>query len=91
MDVATTNKQINEFMNALWKSIKTTDIPTQNDNEAWDAVLDTFGQLTQEHQGKAAVDRLFRAWVVDYLDYMKDVSKGMPSLMEEAKEVMKSV
>lgn len=85
------SKQIYEFINKLWKFIKTTEIPSQADQLAWDQVVDDAEQLTADYKTSDPLHRLFRAWVVDYLDYMKDISKGIPTLMQECNEVKRQV
>ena len=84
-------KDINRFINRLWQFIKADDIPAQNDEGAWDKVVDDATELTKNHQGSDPLDSLFRKWVVAYLQYMSDVSKGTPTLMQECKEVVKTV
>ena len=84
-------KEINKFINELWKFIKTTEIPAQNDDEAWEQVIDKTDALVADYKPKTPMNDLFKHWVVEYVDYMSVVSKGMPTLMQEAKEVVKGV
>ena len=84
-------KEIYKFINALWKFIKNTEIPANNDNEAWDEVVDKATLLTSEYKTSDPRDRLFRTWVIAYLDYMSAISKGVPTLMQEANEMKKQV
>lgn len=84
-------KDIYNFINAMWKFIKSHEIPTQNDNEAWDKVVDDIFELTKDHQTSDPIDRLFRLWVVAYLEYMRDVSKGIPTVMQEAREAERGI
>ena len=80
-------KEIFNFINAMWKFIKHTEIPANNDNEAWDEVVDKATLLTSEYKTSDPRDKLFRTWVIAYLDYMSAISKGVPTLMQEANEV----
>lgn len=82
-------REINKFLNAFWKFIKHHNIPTQNDDAAWDGVIDDAHELTKDHQSSDPMDKLFRMWMVAYLQYMSDISKGMPTLMQECNEVVK--
>ena len=82
-------REINKYLNEFWKFIKHHDIPTQNDDEAWDKVIDDATELTADHQSSDPIDKLFRMWVVAYLEYMSTISKGIPTLMQEAHEAMK--
>ena len=84
-------KKINGFLNNMWKFIKSHEIPTQNDDEAWDKVIDDATELTADHQSSDPIDKLFRMWVVAYLEYMSTVSKGMPTLMQEAHDAQDEV
>lgn len=84
-------KEIFNFINAMWKFIKHTEIPANNDNEAWDEVVDKATLLTSEYKTSDPRDRLFRTWVIAYLDYMSAISKGVPTLMQECNEVKKAV
>lgn len=81
------NRSIYNFINSLWKFIKHTEIPAQNDNDAWDKVVDDATELTKEYQTSDPLHRLFRTWVMAYLDYMSSISKGVPTLMQEANKV----
>lgn len=83
-------KQVYDFINRLWKWIKLTEIPPQSDNEAWDKVTHDASVLTAEHQGKAPIDRLFRMWVIAYLDYMSAVSLGKSIIDEQAEKIERS-
>lgn len=83
------NKKIYDFINAFWKFIKHTEIPPQNDDAAWDKVVDDVSVLTKEYQGAEPMHKLFRLWAIAYLEYMSTVSKGFPTLMQECNEVMK--
>lgn len=84
-------REIYMFIMAFWKFIKRNDIPTQADNESWDRIVAESNELIKDHKSSDPIDRLFVAWVVAYLQYMSDVSKGIPTLMQEAKEVAKEV
>ena len=84
-------KEINKFINALWQYIKNTEIPPQANDIAWDQANDKAHELVESYQSSDPLHRLFRAWVVDYLEYMSDVSKGVPTLMQEANEAKKAV
>lgn len=68
-------KTIFKFINNLWQWIKTTKIPNQSDNAAWDSITDSASELTREYQGNKPMCKLFRAWVISYLDYMAEISK----------------
>jgi len=81
------SKTIYEFINKLWKFIKATEIPAQDNQSAWDQVVDDATELTKEYQTSDPMHRLFRTWVMAYLDYMSAVSKGVPTLMQECNEV----
>lgn len=83
-------KQVYDFINRLWKWIKSTEIPPQSDNEAWDKITHDASVLTAEHQGKAPIDRLFRMWVIAYLDYMSAVSLGKSIIDEQAEKIERS-
>lgn len=85
-------KQLYAIVLKLWEFIKDhLDIPTQSDNASWDRIVSESNELVKDHQTSDPIDRLFVAWVVAYLQYMSDVSKGIPTLMQEAKEVAKEV
>ena len=84
-------KEIFNFINEMWKFIKHTEIPANNDNEAWDEVVDKATLLTSEYKTSDPRDKLFRTWVIAYLDYMSAISKGVPTLMQECNEVKKAV
>lgn len=85
-------KEINRLINTLWKFIKEHDIPPQNDIEAWDKIMDDVETLLKaDYIGNTPKNRLFRSWVKAYMDYMSDISKGEPTLMQEAEKVVKSV
>lgn len=85
------NKSIYDFINKFWKFIKHHEIPAQNDDESWDKVVDDATDLTKGYQTNDPMHRLFRVWVMAYLDYMSTVSKGFPTLMQEANEAKKAV
>ena len=80
------NRNIYNFINQLWKFIKHTEIPTQADTEAWDKVVDDATELTKEYQTSDPLHVMFRVWTVAALQYMSDISKGVPTLMQEANE-----
>lgn len=80
-------KQIYKFVCDMWTFIRTHDIPAQNDNDAWDQIVDDASELTKDFKTSDPLHKLFRAWVVNYLDYMSSISKGVPTLMQEANEV----
>lgn len=83
-------KTIYNFVNKFWKWIKSTEIPPQSDNEAWDKITHDASVLTAEHQSKAPIDRLFRMWVIAYLEYMGQVSSGKSIVDEQAKKMEQS-
>ena len=85
------NREIYGFFNTFWQFIKHTKIPTQNDNDAWDQVVDDATELTKEYNTSDPLHRLFRTWVIAYLDYMSVTSKGFPTLMQECNEAKKAV
>ena len=82
---------IHGFINDLWKWIKNTEIPPQSNDIAWDHVVQASEDLCRDYRTSDPLHRLFRAWVVDYLEYLSDVSKGVPTLMQEANEAKKAV
>ena len=84
-------KTIYNFINKLWKFIKHTEIPQQSDIEAWDAVVEQASELTREYWTSDPLHRLLRTWTMATLDYMSDISKGVPTLMQECNEVKKAV
>lgn len=84
-------KQIYDFINRFWKFIKHTSIPAQNDNDAWEKILEDAAELTIKHQTSDPLDVMFRVWVASYLQYMHDISIGMPTLMQECNEVVKAI
>ncbi len=81
------NRSIYNFINSLWKFIKHTEIPAQNDAEAWDKVVDEATEVTKDYQTSDPMHVLFRMWMIAYLDYMSSISKGVPTLMQEANKV----
>ena len=83
-------KTIYNFVNKFWKWIKSTEIPKQSDQAAWDKIVDETTQLTAKYQGKAPIDRLFRMWVIAYLDYMSAVSLGKSIIDEQAEKIERS-
>ena len=84
-------KVIFDFINNLWKFIKHTDIPSQNDIDGWDEVVDKATELTKEYQTSDPLHVMFRMWTIAALQYMSDISKGVPTLMQECNEVKKAV
>lgn len=80
-------KQIYKFVCDMWTFIRTHNIPAQNDNDAWDQVVDDATELTKEYNTSDPLHRLFRAWIIAYLDYMSVTSKGFPTVMQEANKV----
>ena len=84
-------KQIYKFVCDMWTFIRTHNIPAHNDNDAWDQVVDDATELTKEYNTSDPLHRLFRTWVIAYLDYMSAISKGVPTLMQECNEVKKAV
>lgn len=84
-------KKIYKFVCDMWTFIRTHDIPTQNDNDAWDKVVDDATELTKEYQTSDPLHRLFRTWVMAYLDYMSAISKGVPTLMQECNQVKEGI
>lgn len=85
------NKKIYKFICDFWTFIRTHKIPTQNDDNAWDKVIDDAHELTKDHQSSDPIDKLFRMWVIAYLEYMSTVSKGMPTVMQEAHDAQDEV
>ena len=81
------NREIYGFFNTFWQFIKHTNIPAQNDNDAWDKVVDEATEVTKEYQTSDPMHVLFRMWMIAYLDYMKAISTGVPTLMQEANKV----
>lgn len=77
------NRNIYNFINSLWKFIKHTEIPPQSDREAWDKIVDEATELTRAYLTDKPIDRLFRMWVIAYLDYMSAVSLGKSIIDEE--------
>lgn len=84
-------KEINELINKLWRFIKEHDIPPQNDIEAWDRIVDDTEKLRNDYSGNTPKNKLFCRWVADYMEYMSDIAKGEPTLMQEAEQVVKSM
>ena len=84
-------KEINGLINKLWKFIKEHDIPPQSAIEAWDKIVADSEQMKDDYSGPHPKNRLFRQWLVAYLDYMSDVSKGVPTLMQEAEREAKEI
>ena len=84
-------KTIYKFINELWKFIKHTTIPAQNDDEAWEEIVDKATELTSEYKTEDPLHVMFRVWTVAALQYMGDISKGVPTLMQECNEVKKAV
>ena len=82
-------KEINNRMNILWKWIKGHDIPSQADIDAWDAIVDDTEKLREYTSGSDPLNVLFRSWLVSYLQYMSDVSKGVPTLMQECNQIIR--
>ena len=80
-------KQIYKFVCDMWTFIRTHDIPPQANQPAWDKIVEDATELTKEYQTSDPMHRLFRTWVIAYLDYMSTISKGVPTLMQEANEV----
>lgn len=84
-------RKIYSFINQFWKFIKSHEIPAQNDDEAWDVVVADAADLTKDHQSSDPLDKLYRMWVIAYLEYMSSISKGMPTLMQECNSIKKEV
>lgn len=84
-------KEIFKFINALWKFIKQTKIPANNDMEAWDEIVEQATALTSEYKTSDPMHVMFRVWTIATLEYMSDISKGIPTLMQECNEVVKAV
>ena len=82
-------KEINHRLNILWQFIKAHDIPSQADIEAWGEIVADTEKLKTMTDGKDPLNVLFRRWLVSYLEYMNIISKGMPTLSQELKEVLK--
>ena len=81
---------IYKFICKLWKWIKQTEIPPQSDNEAWDKIVDEATELTKAYLTDKPIDRLFRMWVIAYLDYMSAVSLGKSIIDEQAEKIERS-
>ena len=84
-------KEINGLINKLWRFIKEHDIPPQNDIEAWDKIIADSEKMKDDYSGSIPKNRLFCKWLVAYLEYMSDISKGVPTLMQEAEQAAKSI
>ena len=84
-------KELNRLINRLWKFIKEHDIPPQSDIEAWDKVVADSEELRDDYNGNTPKNRLFCAWMVAYLQYMSDISKGEPTLTQEMEEAVKDI
>lgn len=84
-------KDINGLINKLWRFIKEHDIPPQNDIEAWDKIVDDTEKMKDDYSGNTPKNRLFRQWIIAYMDYMSDISKGVPTLTQEAREAVKGL
>lgn len=80
-------KQIYKFVCDMWTFIRTHDIPPQVNQPAWDKIVSDAENLVHEYGTNDPMHRLFRTWVMAYLDYMSAVSKGVPTLMQECNEV----
>ncbi len=76
---------IYKFICKFWKWIKTTDIPVQSDQPAWDNIVDEATELTRDYKSDKPIDKLFRMWVIAYLEYMSQVSIGKSIIDEQAK------
>lgn len=84
-------KQIYKFLCKFWTFIRTHEIPAQNDTAGWDLIIDEATEVTKEYQTSDPMHVLFRMWMIAYLDYMKAISTGMPTLMQECNEVKKAI
>ena len=84
-------KTIFKFLNELWKFIKHTELPANNDIEGWDKVVEDASELTAEYKTSDPLHVMFRVWTCAALQYMSDISKGVPTLMQECNEVKKAV
>lgn len=84
-------RNIYNFINQLWKFIKQHDIPPQDNQPAWDKIVEDATELTKDFKTSDPLHRLFRTWVIAYLDYMSAISKGVPTLMQEANEVKEGI
>lgn len=62
------------FINKLWQFIKHTEIPKQDDHDAWDKIVETTDSITRNYWTSDPLHRLFRAWMVATLEYMSDLS-----------------
>ena len=80
-------KRIYKFVCDMWTFIRTHDIPPQNDDSAWDKIVEDATDLTREYKTSDPLHVLFRMWTVAYLDYMNSISKGVPTLMQECNQV----
>lgn len=78
---------IYKFICKLWKWIKQTEIPPQSDNETWDKIVDEATELTRAYLTDKPIDRLFRMWVIAYLEYMGQVSSGKSIVDEQVKRM----
>lgn len=78
---------IYKFICKFWKWIKTTNIPLQSDQDAWDKIVDEATELTRAYLTDKPIDRLFRMWVIAYLEYMGQVSSGKSIVDEQVKKM----
>lgn len=69
-------KQIYKFVCDMWDFIRTHEIPSQDNQAAWDKVVNDATELTRDYKTDDSLHKLFRAWIVAYLDYMSAISKG---------------
>lgn len=79
-------KQIYKFVCNMWAFIRTTEIPPQSDQAAWDNIVDEATELTRDYKSDKPIDKLFRMWVIAYLEYMSQVSIGKSIIDEQAKK-----
>ena len=81
---------IYKFICKFWKWIKSTEIPDQSNQPAWDKIVDDATELTRAYLTDKPIDRLFRMWVIAYLEYMGQVSSGKSIVDEQVKKIERS-
>lgn len=78
---------INKFLNMMWQYIKKWDIPCQTDIGTWDARDDDrvkwMDKFFKDYSVTREMEVLFNAWVASYELYIRDVSCGIPTLLQE--------
>ena len=88
-----TNKQIYQYLSDFWRFIKKNNraIPSQDDRKGWDEVVDNCELLTSKYKTKdETLNKMFRLWMVAYLDYMSAVSLGKSIIDEQAEKIERS-